>query len=220
MVFQSITAGKTPIGTKIQAKLSIATLLNRTVVPRNAKFCGEVVVSEARTTNQPSRLSVRLDSVSWKNGSAPVKVFLTARFYPGIAESRQNSHSGPVLWNQGSNNPGSDGEYKPSGAGRAELRELATSGKDEGRGQRTRERWNTYAGLQTAQSQVGSLHDVCADRRRSRSHGEIDYISLPYFKTADVIRRLRKTSLPMSDGNGMGLQHQCSPLDSAEVIVH
>jgi hypothetical protein len=29
-----------------------------------------------------------------------------------------------------------------------------------------------------------------------------------------------KTSLPMSDGNGMGLQHQWNPLDSAEVIVH
>ena len=56
-----------------------------------------------------------MDSVSWKNGSAPVKVFLTDWFYPNIAESRQNSPSGPVLWNGGPDpaDPAS-GEHKPS----------------------------------------------------------------------------------------------------------
>jgi len=49
VVFQSsVTAGKTPVGTKIQAKLSIATLLNGTVVPRNAGFSGEIVVSQSQ----------------------------------------------------------------------------------------------------------------------------------------------------------------------------
>lgn len=71
VVFQkSVTAGKTPVGTTIQAKLSMATLLNGIVVPQNAEFLGEIVVSQARTKNQASRLSLRMNSVSWKNGSA------------------------------------------------------------------------------------------------------------------------------------------------------
>ena len=100
VVFQSsITSGKTQSGTKIQARLSIATLLNGIVVPRNAEFSGEVVVSQARTRNEPSRLSVRMDSVSWKNGSVPVKVFLTQWFYTSIAGNLSPLQSGPVLWN-------------------------------------------------------------------------------------------------------------------------
>jgi hypothetical protein len=87
VVFESsVTAGKTPVGTTIQAKLSIATLLNGIVVPQNAEFSGEIVVSQARTKNQPSRLSLRMDSVSWKNGSARVKVFLSDWFSPRIPE--------------------------------------------------------------------------------------------------------------------------------------
>jgi len=87
VVFQkSVTAGKTPVGTTIQAKLSMATLLNGIVVPQNATFSGEIVVSQARSKNQASRLSLRMDSVSWKNGSARVKVFLSDRFSPRIPE--------------------------------------------------------------------------------------------------------------------------------------
>jgi hypothetical protein len=87
VVFQrSVTAGKTPVGTTVQAKLSMATLLNGIVVPQNAKFSGEIVVSQARTKNQASRLSLRMDSVSWENGSARVKVFLSDRFSPRIPE--------------------------------------------------------------------------------------------------------------------------------------
>lgn len=83
---RSVTAGKTPVGTTVQAKLSMATLLNGSVVPQNAKFSGEIVVSQARTKNQASRLSLRMDSVSWENGSARVKVFLSDRFSPRIPE--------------------------------------------------------------------------------------------------------------------------------------
>ncbi len=87
VVFQrGVTAGKTPVGTTIQAKLSIATLLNGIVVPQNAKFSGEILASQARTKNQASRLSLRMDSVSWKNGSARVKVFLSDWFSPRIPE--------------------------------------------------------------------------------------------------------------------------------------
>lgn len=92
---QNVTAGKTPVGTKIQAKLAIATLLNGTVVPRNASFSGEVVESVAKTATQPSRISLRMDSVSWKKGSAPVQVYVTAWYFPSIAESGQNLQYGP-----------------------------------------------------------------------------------------------------------------------------
>src|ERR1035438_6790331 len=65
VVFErSVTAGKTPVGTTIQAKLSIATLLNGIVVPQNAKFSGEIVVSQARTKNQASRLSLQIGRAS------------------------------------------------------------------------------------------------------------------------------------------------------------
>jgi hypothetical protein len=95
---QSVTAGRTPVGTKIQAKLTMATLLNGTVVPQNAEFSGEVVLSQERTENQPSRLSVRMDSVSWKDGSVSVKAYVTNWFYPNLLESAQNSQSGSSLW--------------------------------------------------------------------------------------------------------------------------
>src|SRR5215475_5186653 len=66
VVFQnSVTAGRMPVGTKIQAKLLSATLLHGNVLPRGAKFSGEVVVSQAKTRNQPSLLSVRMDSIGW-----------------------------------------------------------------------------------------------------------------------------------------------------------
>jgi len=103
VVFQkSVTAGKTPVGTTIQAQLSMATLLNGIVVPQNATFLGEIVVSQARTKNQASRLSLRMNSVSWKNGSPRVKVFLSDRFSPRIPEPQylqpgKSSFHGPEV---------------------------------------------------------------------------------------------------------------------------
>lgn len=85
---RSVTAGKTPVGTAIHAELSMATLLNGIVVPQNAKFSGQIVVSQAWTKNQASRLSLRMDSVSWKHGSVPVKVFLSLWFAPRIPVPR------------------------------------------------------------------------------------------------------------------------------------
>ena len=79
---QKVEAGKTPVGTKIQAELAVATLLNGKTVPRNAVFSGEVVESVAKTATEPSRLSIRMDTIQWKNGSAPVKAYLTSWFYP------------------------------------------------------------------------------------------------------------------------------------------
>jgi len=91
---QSVSAGKTPAGTKIEAKLEASTLVNGTVIPRDAVFSGEVVESVAKTATEPSRLALRMDSVKWKNGSAAVKVYLTAWYYPERDQAAQNLQYG------------------------------------------------------------------------------------------------------------------------------
>ncbi|MGC1452487.1 MAG: hypothetical protein WA830_20860 [Candidatus Sulfotelmatobacter sp.] len=92
---QSVAAGKTPVGTKIQAKLGVATLVNGTVVPKNAVFSGEVIESVAKTATDPSRLSVRMDSARWKNESAVVKLYVTSWYYPTRSEAGQDVQYGP-----------------------------------------------------------------------------------------------------------------------------
>lgn len=57
---QSIVAGKTPIGTKVQAKLVAATLVNGVVVPRDATLSGEVTDS----AKNPHRL-LRASPFAW-----------------------------------------------------------------------------------------------------------------------------------------------------------
>jgi len=78
----NVVAGRTPVGTRIQAKLTVATLVNGVVVPPGAILSGEVIASAARTATAPSRLSIRMDSARWKKGSTPIKVYLTAWYYP------------------------------------------------------------------------------------------------------------------------------------------
>ena len=92
---QNVTAGKTPPGTKIEAKLTIASLVNGTVVPRNAIFSGEVVESVLKSDTQPSRLSVQMNSLKWKNGSLPVKIFLTAWYFPPVTQTGGDLQYGP-----------------------------------------------------------------------------------------------------------------------------
>jgi len=104
---QNVVAGKTPVGTKVQATLTVATLVNGVVVPQGAFFFGEVTESVAKSATNPSRLSVRMDSAQWKNktqskkggsekdgsaqdGSAPTalalapKLYFTAWYYPAV----------------------------------------------------------------------------------------------------------------------------------------
>ena len=93
---ENVVAGNTPVGTKLEAKLAVATLLNGTVIPRNAVLSGEVIESVAKTATDTSRLAIRMDSVQWKNGTAAIKVFLTAWFYPTVQETGQNLQYGPT----------------------------------------------------------------------------------------------------------------------------
>ncbi|HEY6338664.1 MAG TPA: hypothetical protein VIW68_09245 [Candidatus Sulfotelmatobacter sp.] len=92
---QNVVAGKTSAGSRVTAKLEVATLVNGTVIPRNATFSGEVLESAAKTKTDPSRLTIRMDTVQWKNGSAAMQVYLTPWYYPTTDESGQNLQYGP-----------------------------------------------------------------------------------------------------------------------------
>jgi hypothetical protein len=116
---QNVTAGKTQAGTKVQARLGVATLVDGTVIPRNALFSGEVIESTAKTKTDPSRVSIRMDSVQWKNGSTSVKVYLTAWYYPAKDQMGQDLQYGPQqpanrTWNgQGQYPDPNSKSYKP-----------------------------------------------------------------------------------------------------------
>src|SRR5580658_8050136 len=92
---QSVTAGKTQVGTKIQARLGIATLIDGKVVPRDAVFSGEVLESVAKTATDPSRLAIRIDSILWKKGSASITAYLTDWYYPTQDAVGQDLQYGP-----------------------------------------------------------------------------------------------------------------------------
>jgi len=91
---QKIAAGKTPVGSEVQAKLAVATLVNGVVVPQDAILSGEVTESAAKSATGPSRLAIRMDSARWSNGSAPIKVYLTAWYYPVVTPTNQDLPSG------------------------------------------------------------------------------------------------------------------------------
>jgi hypothetical protein len=116
---QNVTAGKTPVGSKIQAKLTLATLLNGTVIPRNATLSGEVTESAARTASDPSRLAIRMDRVEWKSGTSAIKLYFTGWYYPTVDREGQDLQYGPPqpatrTWNGQGQYPDSNSHiYRP-----------------------------------------------------------------------------------------------------------
>lgn len=93
---QSVSAGKTPVGAKVQAHLFISTLFRGVVIPRNALLTGEVTESLAKKGTEPSRLAVRFDSARWKNGSAALKLYVTSSYYPNVSDPGQELQYGPT----------------------------------------------------------------------------------------------------------------------------
>jgi hypothetical protein len=108
---QNVAAGKTPVGTKVEAKLAVATLVNGTVIPKDAILSGEVTESVAKSATDPSRLAIRMDSVQWKDGSAPIKVYLTPWYYAAPAMTPQNLSYGPTDAEHTPRNWNGDGPY-------------------------------------------------------------------------------------------------------------
>ena len=84
---QNVTAGKTPVGTEVQAKLVVGTMGEGTVFLKNAVFSRKVVESVAKTSTETSRLAIQMDSVQWKDGSAAVKIYLTGWIHPTTVAS-------------------------------------------------------------------------------------------------------------------------------------
>ena len=107
---QKVAAGKTAVGAKVQAKLTVATLVGGVVVPQGAILSGEVTESVAKSATDPSRLSIRMEFAHWTKGSAPIKVYLTAWYYPAPTPTDQGPPSG--LSDAGNNpKPRTGGSY-------------------------------------------------------------------------------------------------------------
>jgi hypothetical protein len=108
---ENVVAGKTPVGTKVEARLVMATMTRGGVIPRDTLISGEVVESVAKSGNSPSRLAIRMDSAEWKNGSMSFRFFLTAWFYPPVLMPPQNLSYGPP---SPSKNPGGTDYTEPA----------------------------------------------------------------------------------------------------------
>jgi hypothetical protein len=93
---QNVVAGKTPVGAKVEARLTLATLVGHKVVPEGAVFSGVVVESAARSATSPSRLSIRMDLVQWKKESAPITAYLTSWYYPVQLASNNDVSNQPL----------------------------------------------------------------------------------------------------------------------------
>jgi hypothetical protein len=79
---QSVAAGKIHVGTKVEATLTLATLVSGRVIPDGAILSGVVVESTAKSAAGPSRLSIRMESVQWKTGSLALTTYLTQWYHP------------------------------------------------------------------------------------------------------------------------------------------
>jgi len=80
---QNIAAGMTAVGTKVQAKLLVATLVNGTTVPAGAILSGEVLESQPKSASAPSRLAIRMNQVQWKDASPlAITLYLTHWYHP------------------------------------------------------------------------------------------------------------------------------------------
>jgi hypothetical protein len=117
---QSVTAGKTAVGTKIEAELAVATLVDGKVIPRYAVLSGEVIASSGKSKTDPSRLGIRIDAATWKGGgTAPLTAYLTAWYYPTRDESGQDLQYGPekpasATWDgRGAYPTANERSYKP-----------------------------------------------------------------------------------------------------------
>jgi hypothetical protein len=87
---QSVEAGKTPIGTKVEGKLATATLFQGTVIPRNAVFSGVVIESVAKSPKVAARLAIRMETARWKDQSSSMNAYLMPLYYAATAQAAQS----------------------------------------------------------------------------------------------------------------------------------
>jgi hypothetical protein len=87
---QNIESGKTKVGTKVQAKFTAATLFNAALIPKNAVTSGVVVESESKRGKDRARLAIRMNSVTWNGGWAPLNAYLMPLYYPTTGQAVPN----------------------------------------------------------------------------------------------------------------------------------
>ena len=114
MMRQNVVAGKTPVGTKVEASLTMATLLNGKVFPQGAVFSGVVIESTAKSASMPSRLSVRMDSLHWGKITATIKTYVTSWYYPVRIEPKDDQSDGAMPNVPSSHRRWVGGPYSPS----------------------------------------------------------------------------------------------------------
>lgn len=79
---RKVVAGSTPVGFVVNARLTMATLIDGVVIPENAVIIGHVEKSVAKTADAPSVIEIKFDSARWKKGSAPLNLYLAGAYYP------------------------------------------------------------------------------------------------------------------------------------------
>jgi hypothetical protein len=87
---QSVVAGKSPAGTKVQGKLAAATLFDGALIPKNAVASGVVIESESKKGKDRARLAIRMNTVSWNGGWAPLYAYLMPLYYPATGQAVPN----------------------------------------------------------------------------------------------------------------------------------
>lgn len=181
---QTVESGRTSVGAKIQAKLAVATLVNGTVIPKNAVLSGVVVESVARSAKDHARLTVRMDSVEWKGGSASIKGYLTPSYYPTTEKAGQSLQYGPPqppskTWNGAGQYPSADSRvYQPFPG--------SDSGKDAGSVPETStsvisSRPTLMKDVQAAPSNDGGIALVC-----ERANLKLDKLTTYVLVTAEL----------------------------------
>ena len=77
-----VVAGSTPAGSEVRARLTMATFQNGVVIPQDAVMTGHIVQSVARSKDSPSLLKIKFESARWKNGHAPLNLYLAGCYFP------------------------------------------------------------------------------------------------------------------------------------------
>ncbi|HEV7220809.1 MAG: hypothetical protein ACHP8A_10040 [Terriglobales bacterium] len=86
---ENIESGKAKIGTKVQAKLAMATMFHGMIIPRNAVFSGLVIESDAKSAKAPAKLAIRMETAEWKDGSTSLTAYLLPLSYATTAPAVQ-----------------------------------------------------------------------------------------------------------------------------------
>ena len=87
---QNVEAGKTPAGTKVQGKLAAATLFSGVLIPKDAVASGVVLESEFKKGEGRARLAIRMNTVTWNGGWAPLYAYLMPLYYPVTEQAVPN----------------------------------------------------------------------------------------------------------------------------------